>query len=144
MRLVQNQEIVGEQKSALPFHLLLHPAQEHEKQRVIDNYDRRALEFSPGALIKAAVALPTRFLGANVGLAANLRPNLRVWLERQIAQRAVARSRRPDGDFFELVLLRPGEKIVLLLARAQQPARTNIILPAFDQCRIEGLGQNFL
>jgi hypothetical protein len=111
---------------------------------VIDNYDRRALEFSPGALVKAAVALPTKFLGANVGLAANLRPNLRVWLERQIAQRAVARSRRPKGNFFELVLLWPGEEIVLLFARAQQPARTNIILPAFDQRRIESLGQNFL
>ena len=93
----------------------------------------RVLEFSPGALIKTAIALPTKFLGANVGLAANLPPNLHIWLEGQIAQRAVPCSRRPEGDFFQLVLLRPGEEIVLLLARTQQPARTNIILPAFDQ-----------
>src|SRR5207253_11182333 len=119
------------------------PTQEHEKQRVIDDHDLRALEFSPGALIKTAVALPARFLGTNVGLAANLRPNLCIWLEGQIAQRAVARSRRPGGDFFELVLLRPGEEIVLLLSRPQQPARADIILPAFDQRRLESLGQNF-
>jgi hypothetical protein len=29
--------------------------------------------------------LPARFLSANMGFAANLRPNLRVWLEGQIA-----------------------------------------------------------
>src|SRR5207237_10148367 len=63
MRLVQNQEIVGEEKSALPFDLLLHPAQEHEKQRVINNYDRRALEFSTRELIEGAVEFQPNYHG---------------------------------------------------------------------------------
>src|SRR6266700_4811068 len=127
MRLIQNQKIVGKQKSAFTFHLLLHATQKHEKQRVIDHHDLRVLEFSAGALIETAIALPARFLSANVGLAANLRPNLRVRLEGQIAQRAVARSRRPGGDFFKFDLLRSSKEIILLLAGAQKPARTNII-----------------
>src|SRR6266700_8329255 len=123
MRFIQNQKIVGKQKSAFTFHLLLHTTQEYEKQRVIDHHDLRVLEFSAGALIKTAIALPARFLATNVGLAANLRPNLRVWLEGQIAQRSVSGSRCPGRDLFQLVLLRPGKEIILLVARAQKPAR---------------------
>src|SRR5205823_13791217 len=91
-----------------------------------------------------AIALATRFLSANMRLAANLRPDLGAWLEGQIAKRAVSGSRRPRSNLFQLILLRAGEEIVLLFARAQKPARTNVILAAFDQCRIERLCENFL
>src|SRR5207248_6319054 len=81
MCLVQNQKIVGKEKPAFTFHLLLYASQEHEKQRVIDDDDLRVLEFSPGTLIKTAIALSTNFPGANVSFTANLRPNLRVRLK---------------------------------------------------------------
>ena len=144
VRFVQNQKIVGKEKSAFTFHLLLDASQEHEQQRVIDDDDLGVLEFPPGALIKTAIALPTRFLGTNVGLATNLCPNFCVRLERQIAECTVSCSRRPRSNLFQLILLRAGEQIVLLFARAQKPARANVILAAFDQRRIERLCENFL
>ena len=144
VRFVQNQKIVRKEKSAFTFHLLLGASEEHEKERVIDDDDLRVLEFPPGALIKAAIALSTRFLRTNVGLATNLCPNFCVRFKRQITQRAVSCSRRPRSNLLQLVLLRRGEEIVLLLARAQKPARTNIILPAFNQRCLERLWENFL
>ena len=144
VRFIQNQEILGKQKSTLAFHLFLDSAQQHEEQGVINDHDRRVLEFSTGSLIKTAIALPTNFPGADVSFTANLRPNLRVRLKRQIAQRAVTCPGRPRSNLFQLVLFRAGKEIVLLLARTQQPAWTYIILPALDQRGLERFRQNFL
>src|SRR5689334_5570244 len=144
MRFVQNQKIVGKEKPAFTFDLLLHASQEHEKERVIDDGDLRVLEFPPGALIKTMIALSTRFLSTNMRLAANLRPDLGAWLEGEITQRSVSCPGRPRRNFFQLVLLRTGKEIVLLLTRAQKSARANIILPALDQRGIESFRQNLL
>src|SRR5690349_13155422 len=52
MRFVQNQKIVGKEKPAFTFDLLLDASQEHEKKRVIDDDELRVLEFPSGALIE--------------------------------------------------------------------------------------------
>jgi hypothetical protein len=60
-------------------------------------------------LVKTAQILSASFLGADVRFAANLRPNFRIGLDRQIAQRTVARFARPVRDPLELVRFRAGE-----------------------------------
>src|SRR5207248_11745872 len=113
VRFVRHQKIGGKEKPAFTFHLLLDASEEHEKERVIDDDDLRVLEFPSGALIKAAIALSTRFLRTNVGLATNLCPHFCVRFKRQITQLADPCSHPPSSTLFQLVLLRSGEEIVL-------------------------------
>ncbi len=65
--------------------------------------------------------------------AANLRPNFWIGLDRQIAERSIARSARPFGQPLQFAPLRAGEKFLLVLQRSLEPARAQIILPAFHQ-----------
>ena len=136
VRFIQNQKIVRENESALAFRLFVRLAQQHEQQSVIDHYDIGRLQtFRALADKNNACRWPHVFLRADVRLAANLRPNFRIWLDRQIAERTVARCARPFRQSLQLILLRPGEKLVGLLQRAFQSARAKIILAALSSTR---------
>ena len=70
-------------------------------------------------------------------LAANLRPNFRVRLQRQVAERTILRSPSPFRDADQLRLLGGREKLARLLQRAFEPPRAKIILPALHQRGLE-------
>src|SRR6267142_4545006 len=132
MGFVENDEVVWKKITAFPLCLLVRTSQKHEEQCVIDdNHVRREKPF-PRLLVKA-IRLSATFRRTNMLLAANLHPNLWVWLECQIAERTVAGRARPFREFRQLILLRPGEKLVLLLEGAFQPPRAEIILPPFHE-----------
>ena len=95
VRFVEDDEVVREKITALAFLLLFRAAEEHEEQRVIDDDDVRR-EQSFARLLEETIARLAAGLGrADVRFAANLRPDFRVRLERQIAERAVLRSSAP-------------------------------------------------
>ena len=95
---VENDEVVREKIAFLALFLFLRAAQEHEKERVIKHDDVGCEQASSRLLEETARILPARFRRADVRFAANLRPDFRVRLDRQIAQRAVARRPRPIGQ----------------------------------------------
>ena len=118
MRFVENDEVVWEKVTAFAFFLLVWTSQKHEKQRVIDDDDVRREKPLARLLIKAGRLLSAAFPRADVRLAANLGPNFWIRLNRQITERAVAGRPHPFRESRQLVLLRPGEKLVLLLEGA--------------------------
>ena len=77
-------------------------------------------------------------------LAANLGPHFRIGLNRQIAERAITGRSRPFRESRQLVLLRPGEKLILLLEGAFQSAWAKIILPPFHEGSFKLDRQNLL
>ena len=143
MCFIENDEVVWKKIAAFPFFLLIWPSQKHEEQRVVDNDHVRCQQPFTRLLIKA-VRLPATFRRADVRFAANLCPNFRVRFNRQIAERTVTGRTRPLGESVQLILLRPGEKFILLLKRAVQSSRTKIILPSFHESRFEFNRQNLL
>ena len=144
VRFVENNEIVREQVTALPSDLFLGTAEKHEEERVIDHDRVRGEQSFPGLLEKAAATLTAAFHRADVRLAAHLRPDFRVRLDREIAERSVRGGPRPIRDSRQLSRFRGGEQLAGLLDRALQPAWAKIILPAFHQRRLEFDRQNFL
>ena len=141
---VENDEIIREKITALAFLLFLGTAEQHEEERVIDDDHVRG-EQSLARLLKETFGRLAAGLGrADVGLAANLRPDFRVGLDRQIAERSVLRGPRPIGDALQLSLLRGGKKLVRLLQGALETPRAKIILPAFHERGLELDRQNFL
>ena len=144
VRFIENDEVVWKKITAFAFFLLLRASQKHEEQRVIDHDHVGRQQPFARLLVKTVRILPAAFSCADVRLAANLRPNFWVGLDRQIAERAVAGRARPLRESRQLILLRPGEKLVLLLERAFQPPRAKIILPPFHERGFELNRQNLL
>ena len=77
-------------------------------------------------------------------LAANLRPNLRVRLEAEVAHGTVARCPGPFRDLLELIVLARAEELLRLLQRSLQPTRTDVILPPLHEDSLELHRQSFL
>src|SRR5205814_5596832 len=75
VRFVEDHEVVWEKVTALPPELLFRAAEQHEEQRVVNDDHVGGEQSFAGLLKKAASALAAGFHGADVRLAANLRPN---------------------------------------------------------------------
>ena len=103
MGFVENDEVIWKKKTALATLLFGRAAKKHEKQSVIEHDQVGRKQSLPRLLIKTARILSAGFLGADVRFAANLRPNFWIGLDRQIAERAVARFTRPFRDSIEFV-----------------------------------------
>ncbi len=95
VRFIQNEEIIREKETALPFFLRLGASQKHKEQGVIDHQDVGRQQTFARLLIKTARILAARFLCADVRFAADLRPYFRVGLDCEIAERAIVRGARP-------------------------------------------------
>ena len=143
VRLIENDEVVREKVTFLAILLFFRAAEKHEEERVID-HDHVRGEQSPARLLeKAARILSAAFGRAEVRFAANLDPDFRIGLDRQVAQGPVARRPRPIGQAREIGLLGRAEEFVGLLDGALQPARAKIILPAFHERGLELDRQDF-
>jgi hypothetical protein len=94
-------------------------------------------------LIETARVLATAFLGADVRFTADLRPDFRIGLDRQIAERSIARGARPFGELLEFAPLRAGKKFLFALQRALEPPGTKVILSALHQRRLKFDRQHF-
>ena len=105
VRLIENDEIVREKKSAFAFLLFLGTAEEHEEQGVIDDDHVRGQKSFARLLKETARSLAARFARADVRFAANLCPNFRIRLDRQIAQRSVPCRPRPIRQFASTLLV---------------------------------------
>ena len=142
VRLVENNEIVWKQKTALALCLLFRVAQQYEEQRVIHHDQVRGEKALASLLVKTVRVLTTGFLGAEVRFAADLVPDFRIGLYREITQRTVAGRAGPFCEPGQFILFRTGEKLIRLLPRALQPARAKIILPPFHEPSVELDRQN--
>jgi hypothetical protein len=81
---------------------------------------------------------------ADVGLAADLEPDLRIGRGVEIGERAVARALAPFPDALHFLLLARGEELAAVAHRPLQPPRAEIILAALQQHRLElGAGSSF-
>ena len=69
--------------------------EQHEEQRVIHHDHVRCEQPFARLLEKTARVLSASFRGADVRFAANLRPDFRIRLDRQIAEGTVGRGPRP-------------------------------------------------
>ena len=125
------------------FLLLVRTPEQHEEERVIKHNQVSGEQSFARLLEKAVGILSAGFPGADVGFAANLRPNFRVGFHGKIAERTVFRGARPIDDASELRLLRGGEEFGGLLQRALQPPWAKIILAAFHEGGLELDGQHF-
>jgi len=110
---------------------------------MIHHQEVRGKKAFAGLLIKTEYILAACFLGADMRLAANLRPNFWIGLNRQIAQRTVARCARPFRKPGQFALFRAGENLVCLLQGAFEASRAKIILPALHERRFKFNRQNF-
>ena len=138
---VEHHEIVREQEAGRLFLRVLAGVHQGEEQRVVDHdqlgIGRRLARFLEEAIPpRSAVAG-----GADVGLGADLQPDLHRRLELQIAQRAVPRSLGPAADLFELVALGGGEEVPGLLEGAAQARRAEVVLAPFQQHRRQLLAE---
>ena len=84
--LIENDEVVWKKVAAFAFALLVWRSQKHEEQRVIDHDHVRGEKPLACLLIKAARTLPAGFSRADVRFAADLDPNFRIGLDRQVAE----------------------------------------------------------
>jgi hypothetical protein len=85
VRFVENHEVIGKQIAALVFLRLRDAAQREKEQGVIENDDIRGDERLAHGLVVAARIAAAALGGADVGLAANLRPDVRIRLHREVA-----------------------------------------------------------
>src|SRR5262249_40365780 len=106
---VENNKIVWKQKTALAAFLFVWRTEQDEEQRVIEHDHVRGEQSFAGLVIKTARILSAGFLRTDVCFAANLRPNFRVGLDRNVAERTVTGLARPLGDSLEFVGFRPGK-----------------------------------
>jgi hypothetical protein len=72
-----------------------------------------------------------------VGLAANLRPDFRIGLDGEVAQRSVLRRPGPVRDASQFRCFRSGKQFAGLLQGSLEAPRAKVILPAFHQRRFE-------
>ena len=82
---------------------------------MIDHHEISCFETLSRVVIETTRVAATRLFRTDVRLATDLCPYFRIRLDRQIAQRTVARRARPFGQTFQLILLRSGEKLTGLL-----------------------------
>ena len=134
---VEDDEVVREEITALAFLLLFRRAEEHEEEGVIDHDDVGGEEPLARLLEETAVGLSARLGGAEVRFAAYLRPDFRIGLEREIAERSVFRPFRPLREAQEFGLLGGGEEFCRLLQGAFEAAGAKVILPAFHERGLE-------
>ncbi len=110
VRFVEDDEVVREKISFLALLLFLRAAEEHEKEGVID-HDHVGREQPFARLLKETIrTLAAGFTRADMGLAANLRPDFRIRFDREIAQRSVFCRERPVPDTRQLRRLRSREQ----------------------------------
>src|SRR5207248_6294959 len=115
----------------LTLFLCIRRAEQDEKQGVIKHDYVCSKQASARLLIKAARILSAGFLSADVRFAANLRPNFWIGLNGKIAERSIVRRAGPFRQPLQFALLRSGEKFLRALQCALEPARAEIIVPAF-------------
>src|SRR4029077_14624028 len=99
---------VRKNETALAFFLHHSACQKNKEQRVIEHDYVRGPRTLARLLIKTARILAAGFLGANVRLTANLRPNFWIRLDGQIAQRTVPSSGGPIRQPLQDRCLTPG------------------------------------
>jgi len=112
---IEDDEIVREQIAALTVHLFLRAAEQHEKQGVIDYDHIRGKQAFARLLKETVTGLAAGLTRADVGLAANLRPDLWVGFDGEIAQGSVPGRARPVRDARQFCRFRGSEKLAGLL-----------------------------
>src|SRR5882724_12228048 len=133
MRFIENDEIIREHEAALTLFLHVGRPEQNEQERVIEHDHVRREQTFARLLIETPRILATGFLCAGMRLAANLHPNFWIRLDREIAERSIARCARPFSQPLQFATLRAGEKFLLALQRSLEPTAAKVILPAFHQ-----------
>ena len=105
---------------------------------MIEDHDVGRVDPPPRLLVKAARSVAAAgALGANPRLAADQIPDRGVRQRIEIGQRSVACASAPIEDAFEFDGLGRGEEFGTIFQRFPEAARTQVILPAFEQRSVE-------
>jgi hypothetical protein len=130
---VQDDEIVGKEIARMSiFHFAQIFEGEKEEGVVYDN-EVGGQQLLASLLIETAAVRSTSFRGANVRLAANLRPDAWVGLNVQIAEGSLSCFLAPVPDPEEFLLLCGCEQVILELQRPLEAIWTKIVLPALEK-----------
>ena len=105
---------------------------------MIEDHDVGRVDPPPRLLVKAARSVAAAgALGADARLAADQIPDGGVRQRIEISQRSVARATTPIEDAFEFDGFGRGEEFGAVFQRFAEAARTQVILPTFEQRSIE-------
>ena len=135
--LVENHEVVLEENAA--FQLLINPAEQSEKQGVIQDEDIRgenpvahALEETDLVILREIGLMPARFGRTQAAFRADLRPDLGVRFDFKVRETAVLGCLGPFVNARQFLGLGGGEQIAALLHGLLEPAGAEIIRAAFQ------------
>ena len=142
--LVENHEVVGKKQPARAVLGILDAVEQREEQRVVEHHHAGIRHAAAQGLIETPARRAAGLRRAKMLLAPHLLPHGRIGLLEKITQRAVFCGKTPLADALQLGVLRRGEQILRLRDRPREPRRAEIILAAFQQHRLELLGEDLL
>ena len=142
--LIENHKVIRKKKPAGAVLCVFHTIQQREKQGVVEDNHFRIRHAAAQVLIKTSASRGACLRCAQMLLAAHLLPHGGIRLLQKIAQRPILRLHAPLADALQLGMLRRGEQFLRLRQRAGQTRGAEVILPPFEQYRLELFGDDFL
>lgn len=130
---VKDDEVIGEKITDFLEVFFGLPADEAEKEGMIDDDRRGENGLLAGSLIKTTRIVSAGAWGAEMGFAADLRPDFRIRGEFEIGKGAVLGGEMPVPDSFELGDFAGDKEISGMSHRAFESSRAEIVLASFHE-----------
>ena len=142
--LVENHEVVRKKQASRAVLGIIHSVEKREEERMVQHHHPRIRHAAAERLVVTSTRRTTGLRSAKMLFAPHLFPHHRIGLFEKVAQRAVLGRKTPLADALQLGMLGRGEQIFRLRDRASESGRAEVVLAAFQQHRLELLGEDLL
>ena len=142
--LVENHKVVRKKQASRAVLGIIHSVEKREEERMVQHHHPRIRHAATEALVVTSARRTTGLRRAKMLFAPHLFPHRRIGLLEKITERAVLCRKTPLADALQLGVLGRGEQIFRLRDRSSESGRAEVVLAAFQQHRLELLGEDLL